>query len=169
MTLFYMTRFELNEDEIFKIQAMTSSGALLMVLFGIISGYLSDKFKSKKLFISFSSIAMGICMCLYSISDSILFAIVLSFVYQCVFGIFNSVDLALVNQVLPSKTNHAKDIAIMNTTSSIAKSIIHFTTPTLLAWGAIWMNDDGYTLFFMVLAFFSFLSVTFISLIKEES
>ncbi|MCG3729377.1 MFS transporter [Vibrio cincinnatiensis] len=168
MPLFYIARFSLSEEKIFKLQAINSTGVLLMVLFGIISGYLSDKYNTKKPFVIFSSLAMGICMYLYSISDSVLFAIVISFIYQCCFGVFNSVDLALVNHVLPSKDNYAKDIAIMNTTNNIAKSIISFITPTLLIWGITWMDDDGYTLFFIVLALFSFLSFLFVTQVKAK-
>lgn len=167
MTLFYMARFNLNEKEIFELHAITASGVILMVVFGIYSGYLSDRVNKKKPFIIFSSFATALCMFLYSTSESIILVIAFSFIYQCVFGVFNAVDLALVNQVLPSEENYAKDIAIMNTTTHIAKSVISFMTPALLVLGAQWMGDDGYTLFFIVLAISALLSVFFVSRVSE--
>ena len=162
MTLFYMARFSLGEERIFELHAITSSGIILMVIAGFTGGYLSDKWRTKKPFIITSAFLSGLCMCIYSISESIYLVIFISFVYQFVSGIFNSIDLALINEILPSKENYAKDIAIINSSTHIARAIISFSTPGILYLGGVLMNDDGYTLFFAILSVFSFLSAILI-------
>lgn len=169
MTLFYIARFNLTEEKVFELQAITSLGIILMIASGILCGYLSDKKRVKKPFVVFSSISIAICMFCYSYSESIIYVIIISFFYQFFWGIFNSVDLALVNQVLPSKDNYAKDIAIMNTTNNIAKSLVSFITPTILYWGTVWMGDDGYTLFFLIMAIFSIISAVLVSKVDEKT
>ncbi|MBL0577681.1 MFS transporter [Aeromonas caviae] len=166
MTLFYISRFSLDEESIFKVNATTSAGVSLMVAFSIIFGYFSDKTKKRKIFIIISSLAIGWCMIFYAIADSILAIIIVSFIYQSFVGMFNAVDLALVNQVLSSKESYARDIAIMNTTNNVAQVLVSFLTPLLLYCGTALMRDDGYTFFFLSLAIFSFLSAAFICRVK---
>ena len=88
MTLFYMVRFNLSEKEIFEIHAITASGVILMVIFGIYAGYLSDKVNMKKPFIIVSSFATAICMLVYSVSESVIWVVTLSFIYQSFFWCF---------------------------------------------------------------------------------
>ncbi|WP_093277308.1 MFS transporter [Vibrio xiamenensis] len=169
MTLFYIARFHLSSEDVFKLQSITSLGIVFMIVSGIVSGYVSDRKRIKKPFIIFSAISLSVCMCLYSISYSIVYIVVISYFYQLVWGVFNSVDQALVNQVLPSKEHCAKDLAIMNTTNNIAKALVSFATPTIIYFGRIWMRDDGYTLFFLTMAAFSILSAIFVSKVNEDS
>lgn len=166
MTLFYISRFSLDEESIFKVNATTSGGTLLMVVFSIIFGYLSDKTKKIKVFIVMSSLAIGWCMCFYAIADSILAIIVVSFIHQSFVGMFNAVDLALVNKILSSEESYAMGVAIMNATNNVAQVLVSFLTPVLLYCGTALMKDDGYTFFFFTLAMFSFLSVAFICMVK---
>ena len=167
MTLFYIARFNLDEKSIFELNALSASGVLLMVLAGISGGYLSDKLKRQKPLIMLSACLAGICMCLYALSNSLILVIVTSFIFQFAFGLFNAVDLALINRILPSKDNYAKDIAFMNMANHIARGVVNFTAPALLAAGKICMGDDGYTLYFLVMGIFSLLSALLIIPVPE--
>jgi hypothetical protein len=80
---------------------------------------------------------------------------------------YNAVDNALVNRILPSKESAAKDISIMNTTTSLSSTLVNFAAPALIALGTSWFGGDGYTLFFLVLAAFSILSAVAVLPIPE--
>ena len=168
MTLFYISRFGLNEEEVFKISAISYLGVILMVASGVFSSNLSYRLDIKKVLIMLSLCIIGGCMFIYSISSSIILIVIISFFYHIAYGIFNSVSMMLVIYVLPSRNSYAKDIAIINATVNLSRVLVGFSTPMILSLGSIWMNDDGYTLFFIVLSFFSFLSLIFIIPITKE-
>lgn len=152
MSIFYIARFHLSETEIFKLNGITGSAALLMAGAGVIGGFLSDKLKKQKIFVMASAIFSGICLVAFGFTFNITLIIVGTFFFNFAYGMFNAVENALVNRVLPSKEDAGKDIAIMNTTTQLASSIVSFATPLLISLGVSLMGGDGYTLYFIVLA-----------------
>lgn len=152
MSIFYIARFHLSETEIFKLNGITGSAALVMAAAGIIGGFLSDKLKKQKIFVMGSAIFSGICLVAFAFTFNITLIIVGTFFFNFAYGMFGAVDNALVNRILPSKENAGKDIAIINTTTQLASSIVSFTTPILISLGISLMGGDGYTLYFIVLA-----------------
>jgi MFS family permease len=167
LTLFYIARFHLSETEIFKIMGLMAPTIALMVAAGILGGFLSDKVKKQKPFVIGAALLTGLCLIAFAFSTSITWVIVGNFIFNFGFGMYNAVDNALVNRILPSKENAAKDISIMNTTSNMAGTLVNFVAPTLIALGASWFGGDGYTFFFLVLAVFSILSAVFVIPIPE--
>jgi MFS family permease len=167
LTLFYIARFHLSETEIFKIMGLMAPTIALMVAAGILGGFLSDKVKKQKPFVIGAALLTGLCLIAFAFSTSITWVIVGNFIFNFGFGMYNAVDNALVNRILPSKENAAKDISIMNTTSNMAGTLVNFVAPTLITLGASWFGGDGYTFFFLVLAVFSILSAVFVIPIPE--
>lgn len=166
-TLFYIARFHMDEKSIFELNALTSAGIILMVLAGIAGGFLSDKLKKQKPFVMLAAMVSGICMVAFAFSHSITLVIAANFIFNFGFGMYNAVDTAMVNRILPSAENYAKDIAIMNVTTQLSSSLVNFIAPMIIALGAAWFADDGYTLFFLVLASFSVLSALVVIPIPE--
>lgn len=158
LTLFYIARFNLGEADIFKLNAYTSPSIMLMVIAGIFGGFISDKIKKQKIFVMGAALVTGICMVAFAFSPNITWAIVGNFVFNFGFGMYGAVDNALVNRILPSKEDAGKDIAIMNTTTQLASSLVNFVAPAFVAIGTSLLGGDGYTFFFLVLAGFSALS-----------
>ena len=167
LTLFYIARFSMDEKSIFELNALMSTGIALMVGAGLLGGFLSDKIKKQKPFVILSALVSGACMVAFAFSYNISFIIAANFVFNFGFGMYNAVDNALVNRILPSKENYAKDISIMNVTTQLASSLVNFIAPMLIAFGASMMGDDGYTFFFLVLAGFSVLSAVVVFPIPE--
>jgi MFS family permease len=157
-TLFYIARFGMDEKSIFELNALTSSGIALMVGSGLLGGYLSDKIRRQKPFVIAAAIMSGLCMVAFAFSHDIMLVIIANFIFNFGYGMYNAVDNALVNRILPSKENYAKDISIMNVTTQLASSLVNFAAPVVIAFGASLLGDDGYTFFFLVLAAFSILS-----------
>ena len=167
LTLFYIARFHLGEAEIFKLNAYMAPAIMLMVLSGIIGGFLSDKIKKQKPFVIGSALVLGVCLIVFAFSGNVTLVIIGNFVFNFGFGMYGAVDNALVNRILPSKENAGKDIAIMNTTTNLSTAIVNFVAPFVIALGAKLLGDDGYTFFFIVLAGFSILSALVVIPIPE--
>jgi MFS family permease len=166
-TLFYIARFHMNEKSIFELNALTSSGIILMVGAGIFGGFLSDKVKKQKPFVMGAALVSGLCMISFAFSHNITLVIIANFIFNFGFGMYNAVDSALVNRILPSAENYAKDISIMNVTTQLASSLVTFVAPVIIAFGATLLGDDGYTFFFLLLAAFSILSALVVLPIPE--
>ncbi len=167
LTLFYIARFHLAEAKIFQIMALTAPTIALMVASGILGGFLSDKVKKQKPFVMGAAVITGICLIAFAFSTSITWVIIGNFIFNFGFGMYGAVDNALVNRILPSKENAAKDISIMNTTTNLASTLVNFAAPALIALGVKLFGGDGYTLFFLVLAVFSILSAVVVLPIPE--
>ena len=167
LTLFYIARFHLGEAEIFKLNAYMAPAIMLMVLSGIIGGFLSDKIKKQKPFVIGSALVLGVCLIVFAFSGNVTLVIIGNFVFNFGFGMYGAVDNALVNRILPSKENAGKDIAIMNTTTNLSTAIVNFVAPFFIALGAKLLGDDGYTFFFLILAGFSMLSALVVIPIPE--
>ncbi|TWE09161.1 MFS transporter [Neobacillus bataviensis] len=167
LTLFYIARFHLSETKIFQLMALTAPAIMLMVVAGILGGFLSDKVKKQKPFVMGAALVTGICLIAFAFSSNITWVIVGNFIFNFGFGMYGAVDNALVNRILPSKENAAKDISIMNTTTSLSSTLVNFAAPALIALGTSLFGGDGYTLFFLVLAVFSILSAVVVLPIPE--
>jgi MFS family permease len=167
LTLFYITRFHLGEADIFKIMGLTAPAIMLMVAAGILGGFLSDKVKKQKPFVMGAALITGLCLIAFAFSTNITWVIVGNFIFNFGFGMYNAVDNALVNRILPSIENAAKDISIMNTTTSLSSTLVNFAAPSIIALGVSLFGGDGYTLFFLVLAAFSILSAVVVIPIPE--
>lgn len=155
LTLFYVARFRLSEAEVFQIGSYTGASILLMVIAGVAGGWLSDHFQKQKPFVMGASLITGVCLIFFAFSYNIWSVVVGYFIFNFGFGLYNAVDNALVNRILPSKENAGKDIAIMNITTNLASSLVNFVAPAIIALGVSVMGDDGYTLFFILLSFCS--------------
>lgn len=167
LTLFYVARFNLGEADIFKIMAYTAPSIMLMVVAGILGGFLSDKVKKQKPFVFGAALVTGVCLVAFAFSQNVTWVIIGNFIFNFGFGMYNAVENAIVNRVLPSKEDAGKDLAIVNATTSLTTSIVNFAAPAAIALGAAWFGGDGYTFYFLVLAAFSVLSALTVLPIPE--
>jgi MFS family permease len=167
LTLFYIARFHLGEADIFKLMGYMAPAIMLMVVAGILGGFLSDKVKKQKPFVFGAALVTGLCLIAFAFSSDIKWVIAGNFIFNFGFGMYNAVDNALVNRILPSKKDTGKDLSIMNTTTQLASSIVNFAAPAVIGLGVAWFGGDGYTFFFLVLAAFSILSALAVIPIPE--
>ena len=106
-------------------------------------------------------------MIAFAFAHNIMLVVIANFIFNFGYGMYNAVDNALINRILPSKENYAKDISIMNVTTQLSSSLVNFIAPTVIAFGAAFYGDDGYTFFFLVLAAFSVVSALAVFPIPE--
>lgn len=167
VVMLYIIRFHLGETDIVKYMAYTAPAILLMAGAGIFGGFISDKFKKQKPFVMLAALITGVCTIVFAFSSNITMIMIGFFLFYFGFGMFGAVDNALVNRVLPSKEDAAKDISIMNTTTYLGGIVVSFASPMLISIGSKLMGDDGLTFFFLVLGCFAILSVLAIMKVPE--
>ncbi len=152
MSIFYLTRFHMNQAGVMQMNSRTSLAIVLLMIAGVVGGFLSDKIRKQKIFVIGSSLFSGICLIGFAFTNSLDFVVIATFAFNFSYGLFGAVDNALVNRVLPSKEDTGKDIAIINTTTQLGSAIVSFATPTLLAIGVSTIGGDGYQMYFIAVA-----------------
>jgi MFS family permease len=98
-----------------------------LIVSGQIAGWISDKIHRRKLFIVASAIIFGLGMLTLSFASDPMHFYLAEIVLGIGFGVYVSVDLALVIDVLPNPDEAAKDLGVFN---------IAMTAPQVLAPGA---------------------------------
>ncbi|MEW7313974.1 MFS transporter [Buttiauxella gaviniae] len=124
---------------------------LVTLLFsGLVSGYLSDKYQRRKIFVFASSIlmAIGLMIPLFvpTLNGMYYYAAILGLGY----GAYTSIDMALMTQVLPGGGKQAgKDMGILTIATVLPQSF----SPILSAWLLSVFNNDYSTLFIAAIIF----------------
>lgn len=98
-----------------QVQAMVALGALGSAY---VSGWLSDRIGRRPI-VSVSSLLMGIMVLVFLIAPSYPLMLALSVIFGIGFGAFNTVDLALAVDLLPSREAAAKDLGIWGISTTL--------------------------------------------------
>jgi len=124
----------------------TLVGAVMVVVWSLIAGRLSDRFGRRLPFVMAGSVIQGLGLWLIAASDSytmLLFGVGLMGVGH---GFYEGVDLALVTDVLPDRDQHAaKDLGLLNIANTLPQVIAPLSAPAILA-----ISRGDYTLMFAV-------------------
>lgn len=122
------------------ITAVMLVGALLTTYF---VGRVSDRTGRRKIFVIVASLIMGSSLIIPLVAPSLAGMFALAAVFGVGYGIYMSVDTALMNEVLPEVEQAAgKDLGILN----IATALPQAFTPALV--GALILLTGGYTAVF---------------------
>jgi MFS family permease len=124
----------------------TVVGAVMVVLWSLIAGRMSDRTGRRKPFVMAGSAIQGLGLWLIAASDSytmLLFGVALMGMGH---GVYEGVDLALVTDVLPDRDQHAaKDLGLLNIANTLPQVIAPLCAPAILA-----ISRGDYTLLFAV-------------------
>ncbi|KRC61782.1 hypothetical protein ASE14_13275 [Agromyces sp. Root81] len=115
-----------------------------MITAMVVSGPLSDKLGRRKIFVFGSSVLVGIALLVPLVMPTYTGWLIFTVLAGLGFGMFQSVDQALMSQVLPSKESFGKDLGVVN---------IAATLPQILAaavGGAIVLAFGGYVALFPI-------------------
>jgi len=114
----------------------TVVGAVMVVLWSLIAGHLSDRTGRRKPFVMAGSAIQGLGLWLIAASSSytmLLFGVALTGMGH---GVYEGVDLALVTDVLPDRDQHAaKDLGLLNIANTLPQVIAPLSAPAILAIG----------------------------------
>ncbi len=98
--------------------------AATLILSGLISGYLSDLWKTYKYFVFFASLVMAGALAIPVFNPTLTGM----YIYAAVFGLgyaaFISIDLALITRVLPRRSNSvARDMGVMTIANVVPQAL----------------------------------------------
>jgi MFS family permease len=114
----------------------TLTQSVVLVAASLIGGRLSDRIGRRKIFVLTASIVYGVALFVIAIASSFNGFLVGMAVSGLGFGVYVAVDLALVVDVLPDKTNAAKDLGVFNIAGALPFSIAPAIAPAVLAIGS---------------------------------
>ncbi|WP_156221949.1 MFS transporter [Pseudactinotalea suaedae] len=103
--------------------------ALCVVATAVLSGRWSDRVGRRKPFVALSAVLSGLGAGVLALSQTWPGAIVGAAIFGVAYGVFLSVDFALVTQVLPSSGDAARDLGVIN----IAAALPQVVAPVLAA------------------------------------
>ena len=89
----------------------------------VVGGLLSDKFGRRKIFVFISSVIVGVGLLFPMFMPTLGGMIIETVICGVGFGAFQSVDQALMNQVLPSKSSYAKDLGVVNIAATLPQTL----------------------------------------------
>jgi MFS family permease len=115
-----------------------------IVLSSVVAGRISDALGRRKPFVFAGALVFGAGMWMIAAADSLSEYLVAIAVTGVGNGIFVSVDLALMTQVLPDRLRHAaKDLGVVNITNTLPQVIAPAVTPAVLG-----LTHGGYAMLF---------------------
>ncbi|MET8232971.1 MFS transporter [Micromonospora sp. NPDC005298] len=89
-----------------------------MMLTAVVAGRLSDRSGRRKIYVITSGLIMAVAAVLLAVAPVWPMAIVAALLLGAGYGVYLSVDAALITQVLPRATDRAKDLGVINIANS---------------------------------------------------
>jgi len=89
----------------------------------LISGPISDRIGRRKIFVFVSSVVVGLGLIIPWLLPTTAGMMLMAFVTGLGFGAFQSVDQALMTEVLPSADSYAKDLGVVNIAATLPQTL----------------------------------------------
>jgi MFS family permease len=105
------------------VLVLTAIYSLCVILTAVWSGSWSDRIGRRKVFVTWSGVVMAVGAMVLAIWPTWAAAIVGAVVLGIGFGVYLSVDFALLTEVLPSARDRAKDLGVINIANSLPQVI----------------------------------------------
>lgn len=130
---------------------------------GLVSGWLSDKLKRRKIFVFASSVLMAIGLAVPLVMPTLNGMYIYAAILGLGYGAYTSIDMALMTEVLPAGGQQAgKDMGILTIATVLPQSF----SPILSAWLLATFNND-YSYLFIAAMIAVFASSFFVLPIKS--
>jgi len=148
------------EDRVFLLTAVY---ALTLVLTTVVFGAWSDRLGRRKVFVIWSGLVSGGAAALLGIGQSWPAALAAAVVMGCAYGIYTAVDFALITQVLPTATDRAKDLGVINIANALPQVLAPVLAGVLLAvveasGGLVESDGDRFSVGYFAVYFLAFLA-----------
>ncbi|PLR82184.1 MFS transporter [Bacillus canaveralius] len=141
-SVYLIERFRFSKAELTdKIMLTIVISTVLVFVFSLIGGMISDRLRRQKPFVIGAGILMGFSLILQGFAPSFPIFLVATVLMGIGSGTYFAVDLAILTRVLPNKGDAAKDLGIFNIANTLPQTIIPAIAPLIL-------NVGGYEMFF---------------------
>ena len=120
--------------------------AVMTVLWSLVAGRLSDRWRRRKPIAMTGSLLQGAGLWIVAMADSYTMLLCGVAIAGIGHGAYEGVDLALVTEILPDRDRHAaKDLGVLNIANALPQVIAPLAAPVILA-----SSHGNYTLLFLV-------------------
>ena len=137
------------------VLALVGVYAVCVLATAVLSGRWSDRVGRRKPFVALSAVLSGAGAGVLAVSQTWPGAIVGAAVFGVAYGVFLSVDFALVTQVLPSSGDAARDLGVINIAAALPQVVAPVLAAPLVA--AFATAQAGYTALYALSAAVSIL------------
>jgi MFS family permease len=133
---YLLNRLGSDEDDVPRqLFLATLAMSSVIVVASLVGGWLSDRTGRRKIFVCAASLVFGLAMFVIALAGGFNGFVVGMAVGGLGFGLYMSVDLALVADVLPDPGSAAKDLGVMNIAGALPSSVAPAVAPVILAVG----------------------------------
>lgn len=148
---FFADRLGITVEEVAGVIAMLGLGGVLAVTAGAIGGgFMSDRFKRRRLFVMLGGVIMAAGMVTQAFAGDLTVLVVGSLTASMGLGLFAAVDQALLLDVLPEReTDAGRFMAITGFATSIPQSVAPLVASAILLVG-VTGEERNYTLLFVI-------------------
>lgn len=149
--VYYLTdHLQVPEEEVARFMVFSTSlmGSLTFVV-SCCGGWLSDRTRRRKPFVSLAAVVMAVGllgMAFATSFDQFLIAVALTSAGQ---GLYYAVDVALCVEVLPDRSDAARDMAVLQIANSLPQSLAPAVAPILLGVAVGGYNGGNYPALFV--------------------
>ncbi|MEF2074585.1 MFS transporter [Consotaella aegiceratis] len=165
--VYYLTdHLKVEQDRIGQLMFFsTLVTAVCVVLSSSASGWLSDRWKRRKIFVFAAAVVYAIGLAVITAASAVPLFLVGIAVSSLGLGVYMAVDQALVVDVLPDReTNAGKNMGVLNIANAVPQSIAPAVAPLILSIGS--PTASNYPLLFAVAAACAFLGALAIAPVK---
>jgi MFS family permease len=135
------------EDRVF---VLTAIYAVTLVLTAVVFGVWSDRTGRRKVFVIWSGVVAGLAALMLGVGQDWGTALAAAAVMGCGFGIYTSVDFAMITQVLPGAADRAKDLGVINIANALPQVFAPVLATIILnivesGGGTVETHGDGFS------------------------
>jgi len=112
---------------------LTAIGMVATGAAAVLGGLLSDRLGRRRIFMTVAGVVLGLVMVMPIISPSWPVMMVFALLNGLAFGCFMAVDIAVVITVLPSESDAARDLGVLNVANAGPQIIAPFLASLLIA------------------------------------
>ncbi len=117
----------------------------VLVVAGWAAGVVSDRTGKRKMLVASSTLLFGVGVALLAHADTVSAFYLVEAIMGLAYGIYMSVDMALVLEVLPNPEDSGKDLGVFNMANAIPQSFAPFMGSLLLGLGATATSPNAIT------------------------
>lgn len=147
LTYFLMDRFDYGPD---KVATLVSEVLLMQVSLTVVAGIgcsaFSDRLQRRKLFVLLAGMVLALAHVLAAFSPSLAVFFAASGIGGLAMGCYLAVDLALIAEVLPSRTTAGKDMGVFHLANVLPQTLVPALAPAFLAIGG---QKENYAAYFI--------------------
>lgn len=146
-----------------RVFVLTATYAGTLVLTTVVFGAWSDRLGRRKVFVIWSGLVAACASLMLGAGQSWPMSVAAAVVMGCSYGIYTSVDFALITEVLPGAGDRAKDLGVINIANALPQVVAPVIAGVLLAvveatGGAVDTDGEGFSTGYLVVYAVAFLS-----------